>query len=318
MISDYGWHGKSATRMLPRWAAPRTTKGGIFELPSAPDGWELKDNISTEAVKSFKTHYDNLGVSANIDSDRLFCYVYAMLHHQHYLTENSDSLSQEAPRVPFAPDFDRFADIGAMLLDCHLGWQAAEPWPLELDTTLSFDQSNPNSWRFKRLRWEDDGRKKTKESLKAESADDSIKPSEADFKNAIVINEHLTIRGIPKEAHTWEIGSRSALDWIVDQYKIRQHFVKSEAGGQPKISKNETGDLYIEPSEGEKRDGIQVLYPTDEQETMRPIGVVNNPNDLFQHPQELVEMIGKVTTCAVQTHNLLAELAAQPYYDIPR
>lgn len=318
MISDYGWHGKSATRMLPRWAAPRTTKGGIFELPSAPDGWELKDNISTEAVKSFRTHYDSLGVSANIDSDRLFCYVYAMLHHPNYLTENSDSLSQEIPRVPFAPDFDRFADIGAMLLDCHLGWQAAEPWPLERDTTLSFDQSNPNSWRFKRLRWEDDGRKKTKESLKAESADDSAKPSEADFKNAIVINEHLTIRGIPKEAHTWEIGSRSALDWIVDQYKIRQHFVKSEAGGQPKISKNETGDLYIEHPEGEKRDGIQVLYPTDEQETMRPIGVVNNPNDLFQHPKELVEMIGKVTACAVQTHNLLSELAAQPYYDIPR
>jgi len=39
-------------------------------------------------------------------------------------------------------------------------------------------------------------------------------------KTAIVYNDFLTIGGIPSEVHNYRLGNRSALDWIVDQYKV--------------------------------------------------------------------------------------------------
>jgi len=39
-------------------------------------------------------------------------------------------------------------------------------------------------------------------------------------KTAITYNDFLTIAGIPPEVHEYRLGNRSALDWIVDQYKV--------------------------------------------------------------------------------------------------
>ena len=39
-------------------------------------------------------------------------------------------------------------------------------------------------------------------------------------KTQIQYNELLTIEGIPAETHDYRLGTRSALEWIVDQYKI--------------------------------------------------------------------------------------------------
>ena len=39
-------------------------------------------------------------------------------------------------------------------------------------------------------------------------------------KTAIIYNDFLTIGGIPPEAHEYRLGNRSALEWIVDQYKV--------------------------------------------------------------------------------------------------
>ena len=40
-------------------------------------------------------------------------------------------------------------------------------------------------------------------------------------KTVLQINPYLTLRGIPPEAHTYKLGNRSALDWVIDQYRVR-------------------------------------------------------------------------------------------------
>jgi predicted helicase len=40
-------------------------------------------------------------------------------------------------------------------------------------------------------------------------------------KSRVIVNEHLELRGIPKEAHEYMLGSRSALDWILERYQIK-------------------------------------------------------------------------------------------------
>ncbi len=40
-------------------------------------------------------------------------------------------------------------------------------------------------------------------------------------KTQIEYNDFLTIEGIPAEVHDYKLGTRSALEWIVNQYEIK-------------------------------------------------------------------------------------------------
>ncbi|MYI41150.1 MAG: hypothetical protein F4063_04220 [Chloroflexi bacterium] len=51
---------------------------------------------------------------------------------------------------------------------------------------------------------------------KVNSADGSYK-----VYSALKYNDSLTLRGIPERAFAYRLGNRSALDWIVDQYRVK-------------------------------------------------------------------------------------------------
>ena len=40
-------------------------------------------------------------------------------------------------------------------------------------------------------------------------------------KTQLKYNEFLTLDGIPAEAFDYQLGTRSALEWIVDQYRVK-------------------------------------------------------------------------------------------------
>jgi predicted helicase len=39
-------------------------------------------------------------------------------------------------------------------------------------------------------------------------------------KTAVVVNESLTLAGIPPECFHYRLGNRSALEWVIDQYQV--------------------------------------------------------------------------------------------------
>lgn len=39
-------------------------------------------------------------------------------------------------------------------------------------------------------------------------------------KRSIVYNDFLTLAGIPAEAFEYRLGNRSALEWVIDQYRV--------------------------------------------------------------------------------------------------
>ena len=39
-------------------------------------------------------------------------------------------------------------------------------------------------------------------------------------KSQLRYNEFLTLSGIPAEAYAYRLGNRSALEWVVDQYRV--------------------------------------------------------------------------------------------------
>jgi predicted helicase len=41
------------------------------------------------------------------------------------------------------------------------------------------------------------------------------------YKLSLWINESLTLTSVPPETFNYRLGSRSALDWIIDQYQVK-------------------------------------------------------------------------------------------------
>lgn len=54
----------------------------------------------------------------------------------------------------------------------------------------------------------------------AKTRDPETKKLVAD-KSTVVYNGHITLSGIPDGAHRYMLGSRSAIEWIIDRYQVK-------------------------------------------------------------------------------------------------
>ncbi|MBU0638667.1 MAG: hypothetical protein KKB50_07370, partial [Planctomycetes bacterium] len=41
-------------------------------------------------------------------------------------------------------------------------------------------------------------------------------------KKSLMVNDSLTLGGIPPEVFDYRLGNRSALEWVIDQYRIKE------------------------------------------------------------------------------------------------
>ena len=164
-----------------------------------PDG-ERVSNITEWGLRQFRKHYgDDAGDGNEIRAEDIFAYTYAMLHDPAYRQRYEIDLRREFPRVYFQPDFRWWAGKGRELLDLHLGFETVEPWPLER-RDVGATHASP-------LR----GGNTPRPILRADKT-----------RNLIILDDQTTLAGIPNEAWWYELGSRSALEWVLDQYKERK------------------------------------------------------------------------------------------------
>jgi len=158
----------------------------------ADDGRRV-DNITDWSLGQFNTQYEE-GGAPTITKDAIFHYVYAVLHDPIYREKYALNLKREFPRIPFYPNFWKWADWGEKLMALHIGYETVEPWPLE------------------RIDAPDDRSRKAglapKAALKADKENGNIR-----------LDSETQLTGVPPEAWTYRLGNRSALEWILDQYK---------------------------------------------------------------------------------------------------
>lgn len=151
------------------------------------DGANRRENITDWALEKFRGRYGD----EKISKWDIFHYVYAVLHHPAYRERYAANLKRELPRVPFAPDFRAFADAGARLAELHVNYERQPEYPLERVEAAGV----PLSWRVERMKLSKDRR-------------------------SLVYNEFLTLSGIPEEVFEYRLGNRSALEWVIDQYRV--------------------------------------------------------------------------------------------------
>ena len=152
------------------------------------DGSNRRENITDWALDRFRTHYRD----HTITKWDIFHYVYGLLHHPGYRGRYQANLKRELPRIPFAPDFRAFAAAGVRLSAIHVGYEEQHEYPLtQIETP-----GRPLDWRVERMRLSKD-------------------------RTQLTYNSFLTLDGIPAAAFDYRLGNRSALEWIIDQYRVK-------------------------------------------------------------------------------------------------
>ena len=179
------------------------------------DGNKRCENITDWALAQFRSHYGD----DEIDKWDIFHYVYGLLHHPEYRTRYQANLKRDLPRLPFvgqprgvvpttivpttvdAPipnaetddaGFWTFAKAGQRLAELHVGYEAQPEY------RLNFIENSdvPLDWRVEKMRLSKD-------------------------KTRLQYNDFLTLDRIPLETYDYQLGNRSALEWGIDQYRVK-------------------------------------------------------------------------------------------------
>ena len=152
------------------------------------DGSNRRENITDWALAQFRAQYQD----DTITKWDIFHYVYGLLHHPGYRERYQANLKRELPRIPFAPDFRAFAAAGARLAQLHVGYEEQPEYPLTQVETPDMTLD----WRVEKMRLSKD-------------------------KTQLRYNGFLTLNGIPAQAFAYRLGNRSALEWVIDQYRVK-------------------------------------------------------------------------------------------------
>ena len=152
------------------------------------DGRNRRENITDWALEQFRAHYGDEAIG----KWDIFHYVYGLLHHPTYRKRYQANLKRDLPHLPYAPDFRGFAKAGGRLGEIHIGYEDADEYPIKKIET----PGKPLDWRVEKMKLSKD-------------------------KTQIVYNDFLTFDGIPPKAFDYRLGNRSALEWVIDQYRVK-------------------------------------------------------------------------------------------------
>lgn len=163
--------------------------GGCQSLPlyCYDEDGVRQDNITDWGLNKFTKYYKTIKIS----KEDVFYYTYAVMNDPTYLKKYGQDLKRQLPRIPFYADFFKWRDIGLKLINLHTGFETAKCFDLK---TL-----------------ENNHKKAPKVKLKADKS-----------SGKIIIDENTTLEGVPDMAWDFVVGSRSAIEWVLDQYKEKK------------------------------------------------------------------------------------------------
>lgn len=236
--------------MFPLWQYRKIEaglQGGIFDEVEAPEGYVVEDNILDETLTAYRNYYSD----DQIEKDDIFYYVYGILHHPAYKTKYRNDLRKGLPRIPKAPDFWDFAEAGRKLGHLHVYYSDLEGYRLEQRTSILFDPTNDNHYRFIKLKM-------------------TVKGNEVEIE----INKHLTLAGVPSRALDYVINGKSGLRWIIDRYRIHKD-TKHESG-----IVNDANALFDDP-----RDFIKLIEQVV-QVSLESVDIIESLPAEFEEPQD--------------------------------
>ena len=161
------------------------------------DGYTRKENITDATLAAYRGTY----CDESIAKEDIFYYIYALLHHPEYREKYAADLKKMLPHIPLVKGFWEYSRIGRALAELHLGYESVEPYPLDEVASSPAPEGLEERFEFYRVQKLQFGPKKDRTRIK--------------------YNGHLTLKGIPEEAHEYQVNGKSALGWVVDRYQVK-------------------------------------------------------------------------------------------------
>ena len=152
------------------------------------DGSNRRENITDWALARFRAHYRDDAIT----KWDIFHHVYAILHHPVYRERYQANLKRDLPRLLYTPDFWGFTKAGKQLGEIHIGYEDVPEYPLRFIE----NREVPIDWRVEKMKLSKD-------------------------KTQLIYNDFLTLEGIPAKAFDYRLGNRSALEWVIDQCRVK-------------------------------------------------------------------------------------------------
>lgn len=149
----------------------------------------ITDYILEESIKRY---------GEDITKIDIFYYVYGYLHNPLYLLEFANELKKELPRIQLVDnreEFFKYSNLGRALADLHLNYETVDPYNGVIVTGM-----DSNDFKIKNMKFTYKGR-----------------------MDSITYNNKITISNIPLDAYEYKISGKSAIEWIMDRYKVSKH-----------------------------------------------------------------------------------------------
>jgi predicted helicase len=165
-----------------------------------------REAITRAGLAYFQEAYPGEAITKN----DVFYYVYGILHSPEYRERWANNLAKELPRIPrvaTAAHFWSFTRAGRELGDLHCNYETVEPHPVtvrlacNLDFIASPSPLPDSAFYVTKMRY---GKKDGKED-----------------RSVLIINERITLEGIPLKVQEYEVNGKSALDWVIDQQQVK-------------------------------------------------------------------------------------------------
>lgn len=269
-LSDYQFEFNCQVFPLYWYEENKHVQGTLFDDANS-DKYIRHDGITDWISKEIRSRFSN---SKEITKERIFYYVYGILHSPEYRTRFADDLKKSLPRIPIVErieDFITFAKIGKQLADLHLNYEAVAP---DEQVTVHFAAQPPVApEQLKTWFAQPDGEQLLEKSYDffavekmrfAKVRDDSGKL--VPDKTKIVYNNFITFENIPLAAYDYIVNGKSAIEWIMERYAVTV-------------------------------DGAS--------------GIKNNPNDWsreHQNPTYIFVLLQSIISLSLQTNELISQL----------
>ena len=152
--------------------------------------------VRHDGVSEWIQHRAERQYGTTVTKEEIFYYVYGFLHQPAYRETFAADLKKSLPRLPLVEcyeDFKQTSDIGRQLAALHLNYENLEPYPLE-------EKGDFSDTRVTKMKF---GGKDGKD------------------RSTLIVNNTLTLRGIPEEAYHYQVNGSSPIEWAIDRYQVR-------------------------------------------------------------------------------------------------
>nr|WP_242042881.1 type ISP restriction/modification enzyme [Aphanizomenon flos-aquae] len=187
-------HFHDTSQCFPLYTYEKQSELGSLFATATTEQYTKKENIPDSIFKEYQQKYQD----KTITKSDIFYYIYGVLHSPEYKQRFASDLKKMLPRIPFTADFWTFSQAGRELGYYHLNYETIEPYELE---------------EFKKELYLDDKDYQVEKMVFG-------KNKNGIDKTIIIYNSKLTLSQIPLEAYEYIVNGKSALEWIMERYKV--------------------------------------------------------------------------------------------------